>query len=84
MIADATSSMEITELKESLRQAMRRRIETDLVPYEGQWVARSVREAKLHEDRAKARIRALELLLLYLGSAFVSLSLIGVTWFLCY
>jgi hypothetical protein len=76
--------MEIAEIRESLRRAMRNRIGSDLVPYGGQWVARSFLENKLRQERANARVHALELLILYVGSAFISLLMIGIFWYLCY
>lgn len=76
--------MEFAEIKKSLHLAMQRRIEADLVPDAGQWVARPVLENKLRQERAKARVRALELLLLYVGSAFISLLMLGLFWYLCY
>jgi len=76
--------MEVVEIRKSLRQAMQRRIEANLVPVEGQWVARPVLEARLREERGKARVRALELLVLQLGGALMSLTMLGVFWWLCY
>lgn len=78
------SRKEIAAIKESLRRAMRKRIESDLLPYAGQWVARSVLEERLRDDRMKARVRALELLLLYVLATAVSLLMISLVWYLAY
>lgn len=67
-----------------MRDAMQRRINAGLVPNAGQWVERSVLEQEIRRERARARVGALELLLLCAGSAIVSLWLLGIVWYLLY
>jgi hypothetical protein len=76
--------MEIAVIKRSLRRAMQKRIEAGLVPDTGRWVARSVLDAKIRENRVKARVHALELMLLYLAFPLISLIVFGTFWYLCY
>lgn len=72
------------EIKGLLRREMQRRMEANLVPDAGQWVPRAALENKLREERRAARTRALELLMLYVGSTAISLWLIALYWYLCY
>lgn len=81
------SSMERTEIgqtRKALREAMQRRIDAGLLPNAGRWVERSVLEKEIRRQRAKARVHAFELLLLYAASAIVSLFLLAVFWYLSY
>jgi len=73
---------DIDQTKKALREAMRRRVHAGLVPYAGQWVTRSVLEQEARRERGKARVGALELLLLYAGAAIVSLWLLGIVRYL--
>lgn len=76
--------MDVVEIRKSLRRAMQRRMEANLVPDEGRWVTRPVLEDRLRKERRQARVRALELLLLYVGCALISLWMLGVFWWLSY
>lgn len=73
---------EIEELRKALRRAMQRRVDAGLVPNAGQWVPRSILENAVRKERARARVHALELLLLYIGVALISLFLLVIVWYL--
>lgn len=76
--------MEVVEIRKSLRRAMQRRIDANLAPIDGKWVTRPVLEDRMRQERGKARVHALELLILYLGGALISLVMLSVFWWLCY
>ena len=75
---------QVAAVMASLRQAMRARLGSGLVPYDGRWVTPAEVEQGIRQERRRARVHAIELILLFCASAFVSLILIGLTWVLGY
>jgi len=68
----------------SLRQAMRARLGSGLLPFDGRWVTPAEVEQGIRQERRRARVHAIELILLFCASSFVSLILIALTWALGY
>ena len=74
----------VSAVMASLRQAMKARLDSGLLPYDGRWVTPvEVQQGILHERR-RARVHAIELILLYCVISFASLILIALVWVLCY
>lgn len=55
---------QLQTLREGIRLAMARRLESGLVPYQGQWLPRAEAEARLRAERRKAWLQLIQLILL--------------------
>jgi hypothetical protein len=75
---------QVAAVMASLRQEMSARLGSGLLPYDGRWVTPAEVEQGILQERRRARVHAIELILLYCASSFVSLILVALTWVLCY
>lgn len=62
---------QITAITASLRLAMRARLDSGLLPYDGRWVPLSEVQEGIARERQRAWIHAFELILLY-GACFIA------------
>lgn len=74
----------ITATKDALRRAMRSRLDSGLLPYDGRWVPLSDVKEEVARERKRARIHAIELILLYGAGFIASGAILALTWTLVY
>lgn len=63
---------EIAGLRARVRREMEQRVQSNLFPYEGQWLTRKQLEDEQRRERRRAWVHAVELLLLYAAIAGIS------------
>ncbi|HET9578641.1 MAG TPA: hypothetical protein VFP44_12485 [Usitatibacter sp.] len=71
---------EIASVRSLARREMDQRLRQNLFPYEGRWLAREALEEALRDERRRARVHAIELLLLcaaLLGLSMVLYMILG-------
>lgn len=74
----------ITATREALHRAMRSRVDSGLLPYDGRWVPLSDVKEEVARERKRARIHAIELILLYGAGFIASGAILALTWTLVY
>jgi len=74
----------ITATREALHRAMRSRLDSGLLPYDGRWVPLSDVKEEVARERKRARIHAIELILLYGAGFIASGAILALTWTLVY
>lgn len=62
---------QITAVMASLRRAMRTRLDSGLLPYDGRWIPLSEVQEEIARKRKRAWIHVFELILLY-GAGFIA------------
>jgi hypothetical protein len=75
---------QIAVVMERLRKAMRRRLDSGLLPYDGRWVTLTEMQQGMLDERKRARVHAIELVLLYGLFAIASFFIIALVVALCY
>jgi hypothetical protein len=70
---DPTLNTSAVELKLQLRQAIKNRIKSGVVPYEGQWFPRETVREKVRQEQTRSKRHAIGLAVLYLISVFFAL-----------
>lgn len=75
---------EVLTIKGALREVMKGRVESGVLPYGGQWISAAELERKLADERGRARVHAFELAGLFVVLGLVSVLLISLLWVLCY
>lgn len=75
---------EVRAIKGALREVMKGRVESGVLPYGGQWISAAELERKLVDERGRARVHAFELGGLLIALGLGSIALILLLWVLCY
>lgn len=75
---------EVLAIKSALHEVMKVRVDSGVLPYGGQWVSAAQLECKLAESRSRARVRAFELVGVFIALGLGSAVLIALLWVLCY
>jgi hypothetical protein len=73
-----------TAVMAALRRAMKSRLDSGLLPYDGKWVPLSAVQEGIAQERKRAWIHAIELILLYCLNTVLSGLIIALVWQICY
>jgi len=68
----------------ALRRAMQARVDSGLLPYDGRWVMLPEMQQGIIDERKRARVHAIELVLLYCLIPIASFVIIALVVALCY
>jgi len=71
-------------IRNGLKRVMRGRIAVDLRPYEGEWLSPAEVEKRVGEERRRARVRAVELILIFAACTLFSVLLLALLKDLAY
>ena len=74
----------ITAVTEALRRAMQARLDAGRLPYDGHWVTLPEMQQAILDERKRARVHAIELVLFFCLILFTSYLVIAVVTAICY
>ena len=75
---------QIAAVMASLRLQMKSRLDAGLLPYDGRWVPLADVQEGIVQEHKRARVHAVELILLYCLILTASLLVVALVWLLCY